>query len=54
MVEATVLWTTDNRELINTELVVYTNGSCENNGKADVKAGCGIWYGGDDPCNTAI
>lgn len=36
-----------------TELVVYTDGSCTQSGTADTKAGCGIWYGRDDPRNMA-
>ena len=36
------------------ELVVYTDGSCAGNGTAEARAGCGVWYGTDDPRNMAI
>ena len=36
------------------EIVVYTDGSCTNNGQEDAQAGSGIWYGENDPRNTAI
>ena len=36
------------------ELVVYTDGSCEHNGTADARAGSGVWYGANDPRNAAI
>lgn len=32
----------------------YMDGSCENNGYENAKAGAGIWYGDGDPRNTAI
>lgn len=34
--------------------LVYTDGSCDKNGKADTRAGGGVWYGNDDPLNSAI
>ena len=36
------------------ETVVYTDGSCINNGTAEAKAGSGIWFGYEDPRNTAV
>ena len=35
------------------ELVVYTDGSCVGNGTAEVRAGCGVWYGADDRAPSA-
>ena len=34
--------------------IVYTDGSCINNGDDDAKAGCGIWFGENDPRNCSI
>ncbi|KAI0339655.1 ribonuclease H-like protein [Trametopsis cervina] len=34
--------------------VVYTDGSCINNGAQNAAAGAGIWYGIDHPSNAAI
>ena len=31
---------------------VYMDGACINNGGEEAQAGCGIWYGEDDPRNT--
>jgi ribonuclease HI len=33
---------------------VYTDGSCLNNGKANARAGAGIWYGPADPRNRSV
>lgn len=30
-------------------VVVYTDGSCENNGKANARAGIGVWFGDNNP-----
>lgn len=30
-------------------VVVYTDGSCLNNGKPDAKAGIGVWFGANNP-----
>ena len=35
-------------------ITVYTDGSCFNNGDEDAQAGCGIWYGCNDPRNTSL
>ena len=48
----TTLQETEDETQVNTELVVYTNGSCVNNGKANAKAGSGVWYGDNDPRNV--
>ncbi|GLV46662.1 ribonuclease H1 [Carabus blaptoides fortunei] len=32
---------------------VYTDGACENNGKAGAKAGIGVWFGHGHPLNLA-
>jgi len=53
-VEATTLPVTEDQQQINTELIIYTDGSCTNNGTADARAGSGIWYGNEDPRNMAI
>ncbi|TEB25568.1 hypothetical protein FA13DRAFT_1637210 [Coprinellus micaceus] len=42
------------RDQQETETIVYTDGSCTGNGTLNAKAGSGIWYGPDDPRNTAI
>jgi ribonuclease HI len=36
------------------EIVVYTDGSATNNGREDVEAGAGIYYGPNDTRNRAI
>ena len=36
------------------EIVIYTDGSCINNGQEDAQAGSGIWYGENDPRNKAL
>ena len=36
------------------EILVYTDGSCTNNGKANARCGGGIWFGQNDPRNKAI
>ena len=54
MDEATALQRTESEEQRNEELVIYTDGSCILNGTADAKAGCGIWYGNEDPRNTGL
>lgn len=33
----------------NNYVLVYTDGSCENNGKSNAKAGIGVWFGDDHP-----
>ncbi|KJA14736.1 hypothetical protein HYPSUDRAFT_150029, partial [Hypholoma sublateritium FD-334 SS-4] len=34
--------------------IVYTDGSCTDNGNLDARAGAGIWYGRDNPRNKAV
>ncbi|KAJ8925002.1 hypothetical protein NQ315_001167 [Exocentrus adspersus] len=34
-------------------VVVYTDGACENNGKANAKAGIGVWFGDAHPLNVS-
>ncbi|KAG5875048.1 hypothetical protein JTB14_026180 [Gonioctena quinquepunctata] len=34
-------------------VVVYTDGACENNGKANAKAGIGVWFGDNHPLNIS-
>jgi len=34
------------------EINVYTDGACSNNGKPDARAGFGVWFGKDDPRNN--
>ena len=46
--------TTEDGALPDGDLVVYTDGSCIGNGTADARAGSGVWYGDNDPRNTAI
>jgi ribonuclease HI len=36
------------------ETVIYTDGSCINNGEASAKAGSGVWYGDNDPKNASL
>ena len=31
----------------------YTDGACLENGMANTRAGCGVWYGADDPRNMS-
>ena len=54
LLEATTLQTTQDETLKNTELIVYTDGSCTDNGTEEARAGSGIWYGHDDPRNAAL
>ncbi|KAI0302476.1 ribonuclease H-like protein, partial [Russula brevipes] len=35
-------------------ITVYTDGACLDNGKANARCGSGIWFGKNDPRNTAI
>jgi ribonuclease HI len=49
LVDATALQTITDEEKPDTELVVYTDGSCINNSTDEAKAGCGVWYGPLDP-----
>src|SRR5258708_13208195 len=35
------------------DIVVYTDGSCNKNGEANTRARLGVWFGPDDPRNTA-
>lgn len=30
-------------------VVVFTDGACENNGRANAKAGIGVWFGNNHP-----
>ncbi|XP_060535979.1 ribonuclease H1 isoform X2 [Cylas formicarius] len=34
-------------------VIVYTDGACENNGKANAKAGIGVWFGDGNPLNIS-
>ena len=34
-------------------MTVYTDGVCINNGSDDTQAGCGAWYGENDPRNIS-
>ncbi|CAH1983698.1 unnamed protein product [Acanthoscelides obtectus] len=34
-------------------VVVYTDGACENNGRANAKAGIGVWFGDSHPLNIS-
>lgn len=34
-------------------VIVYTDGACENNGKANAKAGIGVWFGHNHPLNIS-
>ncbi|KAB0801286.1 hypothetical protein PPYR_05640 [Photinus pyralis] len=34
-------------------VVVYTDGACENNGRANAKAGIGVWFGHNHPLNIS-
>ena len=36
------------------EQVIYTDGSCNNGGTDEARAGSGVWYGNQDPRNVAI
>lgn len=36
------------------KITVYTDGSCQNNRGENAKTGSGIWYGQNDPRNTAL
>ena len=51
---ANTLETLTNDTRTDTELIAYTDGSCVNNSTDDARAGSGIWYGHQDPRNTAI
>ncbi|XP_018564076.1 ribonuclease H1 [Anoplophora glabripennis] len=37
----------------NDYVVVYTDGACENNGKANAKAGIGVYFGDEHPLNVS-
>ncbi|KAF5388106.1 hypothetical protein D9615_000030 [Tricholomella constricta] len=39
---------------IEADVIVYTDGSCINNGCEDAKAGSGLWYGPDDARNLSL
>jgi len=54
MPEATTLQTTQDETLKNTEITIYTDGSCTGNGTEEARAGSGIWFAHNDPRNTAI
>lgn len=49
-----MLQETQDEALRNVELTVYTDRSCINNGTEEARVGSGIWYGNNDPQNTAI
>jgi ribonuclease HI len=36
------------------KITVYTDGACFDNGKANARSGCGIWFGENDQRNTAL
>lgn len=36
------------------QLIIFTDGACENNGKPDAKAGVGVFLGTDDPRNISL
>ena len=42
------------RDLTNLEMKVYTDGSCENNGKLNAESGSGVWIEEDHPLNRAL
>ena len=54
LLSATALQETQDETLKNTEQVVYTDGSCTNNGTDEAKSGSGVWYGEWDPRNMAV
>ena len=54
LLSATALQETQDEALRNAELMVYTDGSCVNNGTEEARAGSGIWYGNNNPRNTTI
>ena len=54
MLEATSLPTEDASKQLRTDLVVYTDGSCIDNGTDEAWAGSGVWYGDNDPRNAAL
>ena len=54
LLDAAILETLVDETHLNTELVVYTDGSCINNGTEEARAGSGVWYGGLDLRNVAI
>ena len=54
LLSATTLPTVGDETQIATEMIVYTDGSCINNGTDEAKAGSGIWYGTHDPRNAAV
>ena len=37
-----------------TEIKIFTDGSCTNNGKENARCGGGVWFGQDDPRNKAV
>ena len=54
LLNASVLEEQTNKTHPTTELIIYTDGSCVNNGTEEAKAGSRVWYGAQDPQNTAI
>ena len=40
--------------LENEEIIVFTDGSCNNNGKRNARCGSGVWIGENHPKNSAI
>lgn len=40
-------------EIENDFVVVFTDGACENNGKANARAGIGVWFGKNHPLNIS-
>ena len=43
----------ENNVLYNTNIVIFTDGSCINNGSKNAKAGIGIYFGDEDPRNIS-
>lgn len=43
----------DPRAFEPSKLIVYTDGACVNNGKANAKAGVGVYFGDDSPYNIS-
>ncbi len=37
-----------------TDVEVFTDGSCQENGSGNARAGAGLWFGNDDPRNRAL
>lgn len=41
------------RSKFQVERVIYTDGACKKNGTKEAKAGCGVYFGKDDPQNIS-